>query len=102
MSIKLLLDDYTGSTEGAWITGGGVDNFDDSEFLIKGTGITSGGGSVSFEVDFGDDDAAPLVNSTDGSTLEYTGDFCIEVLLKPGARIRAVPTGVSGATVKRI
>ncbi len=81
----------------------GIDEFDDSEFLIKLTG-NLGGGIVKVFYDFGDDDFAPLLDA-DGSTEKtITALGVIEILCKPGCSMKLILSGSTAAnlTAKRI
>ena len=73
-------------------------NKKDSMYVVRGTG-NFGSGSVTFEVDFGNDDWAPVINAYDGTPLSYNSSFIIDVYIKTGSRLRAVLTGATAANL---
>lgn len=95
---------FTGQTADGdsefFISGGSLSkqNKKDSMYVVKGTG-TFGGGSVTFEVDFGDDDWAPVINAYDGTALSYNTPFAIDLYIKTGSRLKAVLSGATGASL---
>lgn len=86
------------STE--FISGGSasVQNKKDSMYVVRGTGAF-GAGSVTFELDFGDDNWAPVINAYDGTPLSYSSAFIIDLYIKTGSRLRAVLTGATAASL---
>lgn len=103
MGSKIFFENQTTNGDSAILKQTGTDNFDDSEFLIKVTGDL-GGGTLTPEYDFGDDDFAPLLDA-DGSTVKtITALGVVEVLCKPGCSMKLVLSGSTGAnvTAKRI
>ncbi len=95
---------FTGQTADGdsiiFISGGSAStqNKKDSMYVVRGTG-DFGGGSITFETDFGDDDWAPVINAYDGSTLSYNSPFTVDLYIKTGSRLKAVLTSATAASL---
>ena len=95
---------FTGQTadgdSNIFISGGSasVQNKKDSMYVVRGTG-DFGGGAVTFEVDFGDDDWAPVINAYDGTPLSYSSAFVIDLYIKTGSQLKAVLSSATTASL---
>jgi hypothetical protein len=73
-------------------------NKNDSMYMVRGSG-DFGTGTVTLEIDFGDDVWVTIPNAYDGTPLSYSAAFVIDVYIKTGARLRAVLTGATAANL---
>lgn len=88
--IQELFKNATGNETSDWIVAGGTDQSTSGREVqrtVKVTG-TFGAADMSFEVDFKDDDPAPVVEA-DGTVIRITSVGVFEVLLSPESRLRA-------------
>jgi len=97
--LQVLFDNQTIDGTSVIAKAGGCEYTDSGreiQRMIKLTG-TLGGAKVVIEVDFEDDDFAPVTN-VDGTVIELTAVGAYEIFLAPDMRLRAVLSDASGTT----
>jgi hypothetical protein len=98
--IQELSINQTSDGPSAWMVAGG-DDFKTSgrevQRVIKITGTFDGGESISLEIDFNDDDPAPIVDET-GAVKTFTAESAFEVLMSPEMRLRTNLVGATAGT----
>ena len=86
--------------DSGWLEAGGVESYESGREIQKTIKLTGGfgGGIVTMEVDFGDNDPAPVILE-DNTVQELTGPCVFKVMLSPQSRVRLVLSGSTGATL---
>ena len=95
--IQTSLDAVSVDGPGSWVNSGGYAEKTSGRQVERTVKITGniGTAAVFFEVDFGDDDPATILDN-DGSDKTFTRTGTFQVLLSPCERLRAVVSGVTG------
>jgi len=74
------------------------DKFNDSEFIIRGTGAFATD-VVRLQIDLYHDELwAPMINPTTGAPYEFSSAFAMEYVSKSRVRVRVDPTGVGASS----